>query len=163
MRAAHSARLALSLLAWMAGDVSHTAAADWPQWRGPDRTALSPETGLLQQWPADGPRLLWTQRDLGFGYGAPAVVGDRLYILGTEGESAVALAIDAGTGERVWATRLSDRFEDRRGAGPRSTPTVDGQRLYALDAVGKLFCLDSQSGQEVWSKSLVEDFGGDVP
>ena len=80
------------------------ALADWPQWRGPERTALSPETGLLQEWPTEGPALLWTHRDLGFGYAAPAIAGDRLYILGSEEESAVAIASRLS---RLWTGRNS--------------------------------------------------------
>lgn len=161
-------RHALILTGWsltcvLSCHLSAAIAADWPQWRGPERTAISPETGLLQEWPNAGPALLWTHRDLGFGYAAPAIVGDRLYVLGSEGESAIAIALDARTGERQWATQLGERFDEERGGGPRSTPTIDGERLYALDAVGNLFCLDCQSGQPVWSKSLVTDFGGKAP
>ena len=61
------------------------AAADWPQWRGPLRTGISSETGLLQEWPAGGPKLLWRVNNVGSGFSTPSVVGDRMYLLSNEG------------------------------------------------------------------------------
>src|SRR5947207_9419966 len=81
-------------------------AADWPQWRGPDRSGVSKETGLLKAWPKDGPPLLWTYAEGGSGYSAPAVVGDRLFCMGGRGDSEFVYALDVKTGKQLWATKL---------------------------------------------------------
>src|SRR5204863_8822967 len=84
-------------------------AADWPQWRGPNRDGVSKETGLLKQWPADGPKLLWQVKDLGDGYSTPSVVGNRLYVLGSKGmDDESVYALDVSDGRTVWTTRLGN-------------------------------------------------------
>ena len=148
-------------------------AADWPQWRGPNRDGKSAETGLLKGFPEGGPKLLWsvTEADaVGTGYGTPAVVKGRLYVLGAEGakqaspESCVCL--DAATGKPVWKMPLATSkggYLDMWGGGPRSTPTVDGDRVYVLGSTGDLLALEAASGKIVWRKNLVKDFGGVIP
>src|SRR5215831_21313699 len=82
-------------------------ANDWPQWRGPQRNGISQETGLLKEWPKEGPKLLWNVTDVGSGYAAPSVIGDRIFILGNEGlenENLQALAV--ADGKRIWSARL---------------------------------------------------------
>jgi outer membrane protein assembly factor BamB len=135
-------------------------AADWPAWRGADRTAVSPETGLLQEWPAGGPKLLWKATSLGGGYSSPSVVGDRIYIMGTRDGEELALALDA-TGKPVWEARIGRIAKDGPPTypGPRATPTVDGDRVYVLGSGGDLVCLDT-AGKEIWRKNFVTDFGG---
>ncbi|HJT77784.1 MAG TPA: PQQ-binding-like beta-propeller repeat protein, partial [Gemmataceae bacterium] len=81
-------------------------ADDWPQWRGPDRSGVSRETGLLKTWPKDGPKLLWTFRDAGVGYSSFAVVGNRLFTLGGRGDSDCVFAVDVKTGKEVWSAKL---------------------------------------------------------
>ncbi|HEY1376935.1 MAG TPA: PQQ-binding-like beta-propeller repeat protein [Gemmataceae bacterium] len=141
---------------------SAAVAADWPGWRGADRTGVSPETGLLQEWPAGGPKLLWKATGLGGGYSSPAVVGDRIYTLGTRGKDEYALALDA-QGKQVWEAKVGPTTRGGPfGAaypGPRSTPTVDGDRLYVLGSAGDLVCLDT-AGKERWRKHLTTDLGG---
>jgi len=140
-------------------------AADWPQWRGPDRTGLSKETGLLKTWPEQGPPLVWTISNLGLGYSGPAIVGDRLYILGTRGTSECAIALNTNDATELWATELGPIFTFKGntwGDGPRSTPTVDGDRLYVLGAQGELACLETASGKKVWAHNLYKDFNGYV-
>jgi outer membrane protein assembly factor BamB len=139
------------------------AANNWPQWRGPDRTDVSKETGLLQTWPEKGPTLLWTISTIGVGYSAPAVVGDRLYIMGTRGTSEAVFALDTKNGKEIWVTEIGPIFEWKGnvwGNGPRSTPTVDGERIYALGAQGELVCLETGSGKKVWSHNLFKEFNG---
>src|SRR5467141_3167005 len=85
--------------------VLSAVAADWPQWRGPDRNDISPETGMMKTWPTDGPPLVWTFPNAGSGYSGPAVVGDRLYILGQREGGQLVLALDANNGKELWATR----------------------------------------------------------
>lgn len=139
-------------------------AADWPQWRGPQRNGISSETGLLQEWPKDGPKLIWKVTDLGSGYGAPAVVGDRLYVMANAGlENESAQALDANDGRRVWSTRLGNVGNPKQNPNfpaARSTPTVERDAVYALGSDGDLANLDPATGQVRWQKSLRADFGG---
>lgn len=139
-------------------------ANDWPQWRGPARDGVSAESGLLKEWPAGGPPLLWQSRDAGSGYSTPAVVGDRLYLLGNEGlENETVRAFSIRDGKAVWQTRLGkvgNPEQQPKFPAARSTPTVEGDRLYALSSDGDLACLDTASGKIQWQKSLRSDFGG---
>jgi outer membrane protein assembly factor BamB len=137
-------------------------ALDWPQWQGPDRTNVSQETGLLKQWPEGGPKLLWTFKDAGMGYSSPAIVGDRLYTMGAREDKDWLFAVDVKNGQKIWATPIGDRFSQDRGDGPRSTPTVDGDRLFALDGQGNLVCAKTQNGEMVWQKNLKGDLGGQM-
>jgi outer membrane protein assembly factor BamB len=138
-------------------------AADWPQWRGPNRDGHSSETGLLDSWPADGPRLAWKTKGLGEGYSSFAVVGERLYTQGQLGDQEFILALDAATGKQLWKTTTGRSFREQRGNGPRGTPTIDGARLYAMAADGTLVCLDTASGKQVWGMNVLERFGGRSP
>jgi outer membrane protein assembly factor BamB len=137
--------------------------ADWPQWRGPHRDGISTETGLLDTWPAGGPKLTWKTQGLGEGYSSFAVVGDRLFTQGQQGNQEFVAAFDTNTGKQLWKTSSGSAFRESRGHGPRGTPTVDGTRLYALAADGTLLCLDTATGQRVWGMNLMEKFGGRVP
>jgi outer membrane protein assembly factor BamB len=139
-------------------------ATDWPQWRGPERNGVSAEKGLLQQWPEGGPKLLWQARDIGTGYSTPAVVGERLYLLGNEGlENEFVQALAAADGKRVWQRRLGNVGNPKQQPNfpaARSTPTVEGELLYALGSDGDLACVESGTGKVRWQKSLRADFGG---
>jgi outer membrane protein assembly factor BamB len=140
------------------------AAGDWPQWRGPDRTGVSREAGLLKSWPAAGPALAWKAAGLGGGYSTPSVAGGRIYGMGAREEQEVVWALDEKTGKEVWSTVIVPANRQvGYSEGPRSTPTVDGDRLYALGVSGDLVCLDLGSGKLRWRKNLVNDFGGSVP
>jgi outer membrane protein assembly factor BamB len=138
-------------------------AADWPQWRGPQRNGISQEKGLLGAWPAEGPKLLWQLTDIGSGYSTPAIVAGRLYVLGNRGmDDEFVLALDAATGKQLWSTRLGKVGLNMgpQYPGARSTPTVDGDVLYALGSDGDLACLETASGKELWHKNLRSDFNG---
>jgi outer membrane protein assembly factor BamB len=135
--------------------------SDWPQWRGPDRTDVSKETGLLRSWPDKGPRLLWTFKDAGTGYSGPAIVGNRLYTMGANEKFDTVYALDVNTGKRLWTTEIAKRIKLDRGDGPRGTPTVDGDRLYVIGSQGELVCLDT-AGVKKWSVNLVSDLGGSL-
>lgn len=153
--------------------VSPALAADWPQWRGPNRDGISAEKGLIDKFPADGPKLLWKKTeltDIGAGYGQPAVVGGKMYIIGADGAKQDAkefvTCLNVKDGSQVWQTKLTTsagKFLDGWGGGPRATPTVDGGFVYALGATGDLVCLTSDKGEVKWSKNLVKDFGGGIP
>jgi outer membrane protein assembly factor BamB len=144
-------------------------AADWPQWRGPDRSDVSAETGLLKSWPQGGPRPAWAFDQAGFGYSGPAVVGDRLYCAGSDEpeDKEFVFCVDVTTGGQLWRTPLvrrsnATRISPDRGGGPRSTPTVDGDAVYFLGCKGDLVCLDAATGKLRWQKNMVTDFGGKV-
>lgn len=157
-----ASRLLACLLLLAAANAS---AADWPQFRGPKRDGISAETGLLQEWPKDGPKLLWTYRDAGLGFSCPAIVGDTLYTLGGWDDGEYVLAIDMKTGKEQWKTKVGKLFDFKGNAwgdGPRSTPTVDGAHIYALGGFGDLICVERKAGKEVWRKSFVKDFDGEM-
>ena len=150
------------IICFLAGNISGFA-ADWPQWRGPRRDGISPETGLLRAWPAAGPRLVWKTQGLGEGYSTVSVVRGRIYTQGQRGEQQFVLAFDAATGKKQWETPNGRAYRESRGNGPRGVPTVDGERLYALAADGSLVCLDAATGKPLWSMNIVERFLGAVP
>ena len=138
-------------------------ASDWPQWRGPHRDGISPEKGLLQEWPKEGPQLLWQRKDLGDGYSTPAVVGERIYLLSNKGmDNEFVQALDVKDGIQVWATRLGKVGPNQGPQYPasRSTPTVDGEMLFALGSDGDLACLETATGKLRWQKNLRAEFGG---
>ena len=142
-----------------------TSADDWPQWRGPNRDGISKETGLLKQWPEKkGPKLLWESRDVGDGYSTPSVVGERLYVMGSKGmNDEFVRAMNVADGKEVWSTRVGKvgpNVPAMNYPGSRSTPTVDGQFVYALGSDGDLVCLERDTGKIKWQKSLRTDFGG---
>jgi outer membrane protein assembly factor BamB len=143
--------------------VSVCQADDWPQWRGPNRDGISRETGLLGSWPAGGPKLVWKAAGLSEGYSAIAVVGGRIYTQGQRGDDQFVMAYDAAAGKKIWETRAGRAFRERRGHGPRGTPTVEGERLYALSADGTLVCLETATGKKIWEQNIVEKFHGEVP
>jgi outer membrane protein assembly factor BamB len=139
------------------------SATDFAQWRGPLRDGHSPETGLLQAWPKDGPKLLWQVTNVTEGFSTPSVVGDRIYLLGSEGAEESVYALSGKDGSRVWAAKLGKVGHPEQKPsypGARSTPTVDDKFLFALGSDGDLVCLDSANGKEVWHKHLRTDFGG---
>lgn len=138
-------------------------AADWPQWRGPNRDGKSTETGLLTSWPEGGPKQLWKTGGLGEGYSSFSVVKGRLYTQGQRGDQEFVMAIDTSNGKKIWETPAGQAFRERRGHGPRGTPTVDGDKLYALSGDGTLVCLELATGKQVWGFNIVEKFRGSVP
>jgi hypothetical protein len=119
-------------------------ATDWPQWRGIERNGISPETGLLKAWPADGPPLVWKTQGLGEGFAAFSVAGWLLFTQGQHGDQEFVIAIDTKTGKKVWETPTGQPYHEQRGNGPRGTPTLDGSVLFALSADGKLVCSSSE-------------------
>ena len=134
-------------------------AADWPQWRGPNRDGISSETGLLAAWPQGGPRLVWRATGLGEGYASLSVARGRLYTQGQRGSQQLVMAFDVKTGAKIWETATSPKsFRESRGNGPRGTPTVDGDRLYAMAADGTLASLDAATGKMIWSQNVAQKY-----
>jgi outer membrane protein assembly factor BamB len=137
-----------------------TQAPEWHQWRGPNRDGRSAETGLMQSWPPQGPPLAWKSAGAGIGYSSFSASGGRLFTMGGRGGREFVVAFDAATGKRVWETVHGAQFSNDRGDGPRGTPTIDGDRLYALGGSGDLSCLDVKTGRLLWRTNLVRDLGG---
>lgn len=134
---------------------------EWPQWRGPQRDAVAKESGLLAQWPEAGPPLAWKAAGLGGGFSSLAITGGRIYTMGDREGSQQVVAMNLADGKIVWTAKVGPVWEDEYG-GPRGTPTVDGERIYALGSDGDLVCVQAATGKEVWRKSLARDFGGQV-
>ena len=135
-------------------------ATDWPEFRGPARDDISRETGLLKQWPKEGPALAWKLNGLGGGYSGVSVAGKLLFTMGDRGGKELVIAVSLATHKEVWATEVGEAFQNANGAGPRCTPTVDGTFLYSLTPQGELLCLQITDGKVVWRKNLKADFGG---
>ncbi len=154
-----SAVLLIALATVCAPAARPAAAADWPQWRGPNRDGRSAETGLLREWPEGGPALAWKASGLGAGYSSVSIAGGRIFTMGDLGDGQYLLALAEDGGGLQWQTRVGDGHEDRRG-GARSTPTVAGGLIYAVTTGGDVVCLDADSGEERWRRSLAKDFGG---
>jgi len=154
---------ALIVLAAIVFCLSEARAQDWPQWRGPNRDGISKETGLLKQWPATGPALVWKATGAGGGYSSLAISGGRIFTMGVRAGRENVIAFDVATGKELWATPHGAVFSNDRGDGPRGTPTVDGDRLYALGGNGDLSCLDTKTGKIVWTLNILQKFGGENP
>ena len=137
-------------------------AADWPQFRGPNRDGVARETGLLKSWPAGGPRVLW-KIPAGEGYSQIVVSNGRLFTLYGQGGQEVAVALDAATGKQLWKVAIDRKYQSDMGNGPRSTPTVDGDLVYVLSANGKLAALGAKDGRKVWERDLRKELGARVP
>lgn len=154
--------LALFSLAALALPAVGAAGADWPRWRGPDHSAVSKETGLLKTWPAGGPKRVWLFENAGHGYSGPAIAGGKYFTLGTRDGSEILLVLDAATGKELWTAKLGAVLGNDWGDGPRGTPTVDGERVYALSGPGSLSCISVADGKVLWQAQM-KDLGGKVP
>jgi len=137
-------------------------AAEWPQWRGLARDGKSPESGLLKQWPAAGPKVLWTAIGLGEGYSSYSLAAGKLYTQGQQGKTEFVIALDANTGKKLWQTPAGGSYNESRGNGPRGTPTIDGQMLYSMSADGTLSVLNKADGKKQWDLNVVDKFGAHV-
>ncbi|HZY86219.1 MAG TPA: PQQ-binding-like beta-propeller repeat protein [Gemmataceae bacterium] len=129
-------------------------ADDWPQFRGPNRDDVSNEKGLLKTWPKEGPPLAWKATGLGGGYSSVSVAGDRIYTLGNKGNVSNLLALERDGGKVLWSSPVGPA-----GGNLGCTPTVDGDRVYALGQDGDLVCVGAD-GKRLWHHNLRKEFGG---
>ena len=139
---------------------------DWPQWQGPDRNAISRESGLLKEWTPAGPPLAWKITGLGGGESTPSIAAGRIYGMSNRGADEVVWALSEKDGKTIWVTRLGPAFQQQEPPGkdgPGCTPTVDGERLYVIGLGGDVSCLQIRDGKIVWQRSFQRDFGGEVP
>lgn len=134
----------------------------WPRFRGATNADHSPDKGLLKAWPEDGPNRLWLFDKAGSGYSGFSIQEGRIYTMGTRGDNTILLCLDVTSGEELWATRVGGILSNGWGDGPRSTPTVDGDRIYTVSGRGDILCVDTKKGKKVWSSSMAE-FGGKKP
>jgi outer membrane protein assembly factor BamB len=160
MRRLHiAATLAFAVLAFAQVAGQGAAGLDWPQWRGPERNGISRETGLAAAWPAAGPPLAWSASNVGGGYGSMAVSGTRIFVQGLRNRESVVSSLNRADGKVVWTRPLGPGGDNDRGPGPRGTPTVDGDRVYALTESGDLAALRAQDGSVLWQRNILREFG----
>lgn len=154
------------------------AATDWPQWMGPNRDDVWADTGIIEQFPAGGPKVLWRKPVHG-GFAGPAVAEGKVYVtdyMKSAGDAKPAptkrndlqgkeriLCLDARTGDELWKHEYDCAYTISYPAGPRCTPTVNDGRVFALGAMGNLNCLDAQTGNLIWSKNMPKTYGAPVP
>ncbi len=143
--------------------IQTTSAADWPQWRGPNRDGISSEKGWQSAWPAEGPKRLW-ERPVGTGYSSMSVAAGRIYTMGNTNDTDIISCFDAESGKALWQHTYPCLAKDPNGFhGTRATPTIDGDLVYTVSRHGNLFCLEAKTGKVKWSKDLVKDLAGREP
>ncbi|MEW6355089.1 MAG: PQQ-binding-like beta-propeller repeat protein [Planctomycetota bacterium] len=138
------------------------ALAEWPQYLGPGRDGISPETGLARAWPQEGPKVAWTF-PLGQGFAGPAVSGGKVYLLDREGdEKDVLRCIDLDSGKEDWNLAY-DAPGEIKVPGSRSVPAIDEKHIYTCGPFGDVHCVDKAAHKAVWRKNVLTDFGGQKP
>lgn len=157
-----TALLSISLVSLLTATL---LAGDWPEFRGPGRDGHSADKGLLKKWPKAGPKLLWEQSGLGLGHATVVIQGDQMYTTGDHSDANYLYAMKRDSGERLWKHKLGKPGGPGWGdfKGTRSTPAVDGDRVYALGQYGELICCETKTGEELWRKHFIDDFNGDLP
>jgi outer membrane protein assembly factor BamB len=138
--------------------ITGVSAQQKSSWRGPQRDGIYPDTGLLREWPADGPEVLWAVEGLGQGYSSPSFANGKIYVTGMLGETGHVFILDAG-GQLINSYAYGPEFHASY-PGTRSTPLVVDGLLYLVSGMGKIMCLEAGSGKKIWSKDAISDFGG---
>ncbi|HUT11687.1 MAG TPA: PQQ-binding-like beta-propeller repeat protein [Thermoguttaceae bacterium] len=132
----------------------------WPQFHGPNQDNKSPDTGLLDRWPEGGPELIWKAQGLGYGYSSVSIAEGRIFTSGNIDDKTVVTALDAANGRTLWQTPNGEAWT-KQVAGTRSTPTVDGDRVYDESPLGELVCLEAATGKKIWGLNILDAFGGE--
>lgn len=156
------AGIALTISAAQAMAQTDAKTESWPRFRGAANTDRSPDTGLLKKWPEDGPKRVWLFKKAGSGYSGFSIQGGRLYTMGTRDESTIMLCLDVASGEELWASKVGSILSNGWGDGPRSTPTVAGDRIYTVSGRGDILCVSAKDGKKLWSNRM-RKFRGRVP
>lgn len=151
--------LAVSFTA-LADVPAKTSATDWPQFHGPKRDNISTEKGLLQEWPKDGPKLLWKVKGTGGGFSSVSISGGKIFTAGEMGNESFVIALSASDGKQLWKAPLGKAGGGQGHPGPRATPTVDGDRLYTIGQFGDIVANSIADGKELWRTNLNKDHGG---
>jgi outer membrane protein assembly factor BamB len=138
-----------------------TRAADWPGFLGPDRDGHSPDKGLLKQWPEAGPELLWKLNNVGPGWSSMAVVGGLIYTTGNAGGKQMLICIDLN-GKEKWRVAQGPQCGHKKYSGARSTPTLDGDRIYVTGGDGRVTCHSTNGGRILWKRDMRSEMGGRV-
>jgi len=152
--------LAFSTILILSAAMAAPGENDYPGWRGLDRTGVAKDTGLLKSWPKEGPPKLWTATGLGGGYSTPSVAGGKVFGMGYLNDEEVVWAVDASNGDKLWTVVIGPKGKAGYNEGPRSTPTIDGDRLFTLGIGGDLVAMDVNDGKILWRKSFKSDFAG---
>jgi outer membrane protein assembly factor BamB len=137
-------------------------AADSPQFRGPNRDGRFPDTGLLKAWPEGGPQVAWMTEGIGDGYASPSIVGDTLYVPGMTGDNEGILFVLDMQGNIKARHSYGPETQDSQAAGPRSTPTIDGDRLYLISGLGVVTCFQLPGCEILWQVDMMERFQGQM-
>jgi outer membrane protein assembly factor BamB len=154
--------LASTMIGWSFNGSALEAPDDWPQWRGPNRDGISRETGLLKNWPKEGPKVLW-RAPSGEGYAAIVIAKGRGYTMIGQSGNEFLICFDPANGKEVWRLKTDGIFYNDQGNGPRSTPVVDGDFVFGLSGNGKLHAANVKDGKAVWSHDLSGEYGGKIP
>jgi outer membrane protein assembly factor BamB len=160
-----STQLLLTAMAFLTTFDARVRAEDWMCWRGPHHDGISRETGLLPEWPKEGPKQLW-KVDLSGGFSAPVVAGGKVFTLTKEKNQEIVLCLDAATGKELWRHGYECDYGahptftgggmPKSRTGPRATPAVVQGRVYSIGATGTVLCLDANTGKKIWQQELLK-------
>ncbi len=155
------AALAFVLCGEKVGAAGDAAEGQWPQWRGPNRDGISADKGLLKSWDNQPPKLAWKASGLGGGFASISIADGRIFTMGDRDGDQYVIALSlVDEGKELWATKIGKGGGGSGYPGPRCTPTIDGERLYAIGIHGALVCLNVDGGDVVWEKDFKKDFRG---
>jgi outer membrane protein assembly factor BamB len=148
-----------SIVVALSAGLLTASAADWSQFLGPDRNGISAETGLVDGWAGDGPKEIWRVKG-GVGMSGLAVRGNMLVTLVQRDEKQFVVALDVVSGKSIWQTAVAAEYRNSMGHGPRATPTISGDRVFAFTGEGNLVSLDAKTGRVNWSRQLLRELNG---
>lgn len=133
---------------------------NWNQFRGPNHDNHSFSTDIVKSWPKEGPKLLWKIDNIGEGYSNVSFFDDMMFTMGDVGDDCFLFALDKKTGKEIWKSAVGDAGTVGRYIGPRATPAVDGERIFAFGQFGDFVCFDMKTGKELWGGNVAKELGG---
>ncbi len=140
----------------LTGILSAADDSTWPQWRGPKRDGLSPDTGLMKDWSEKQPKLAWMTEGFGGGYASIAISDNHIFTTGNFSDGQNLICASAADGAILWKTPISDKAPKHGYDGARCTPSIDGDRIYAISSGGGIFCVSANDGKVIWSHDFKE-------